>query len=327
MRRGLHAGKKSSGGFSLHVFTEDELMDIHLATLEVLHQVGVYFEDQEAREILDGGGAEVDLKTHVVRFPSYLVEEAIRSVPPKVVLAGRTPDRDFVVENNRIGFTNFGEGIMIVDPHTGELRETLKSDVADSARMVDYLDTIDVYERAMGAHDVPQEVQPLHNAEAFLSNTGKHCFHGPGNGRLARAAIDLAAAIVGGLDKLRERPLISFNTCPVSPLKIVRDCSEIIIEGARAGVMVNVLSQALAGGTAPVTLAGTLVTHNAEVLAGMVLGQLTCRGTPMMYGSSTCPLDLRTATASVGSPECAMINAGVAAMARYYLLPSWVAGG
>jgi len=84
---------------------------------------------------------------------------------------------------------------------------------------------------------------------------------------------------------------------------------------------------AMAGGSSPVTLAGTLVTHNAEVLAGIVLNQLTCKGAPVIYGSSTTAMDLRLATASVGSPECAMINAAVAQMARYYLLPSWVAGG
>jgi trimethylamine--corrinoid protein Co-methyltransferase len=309
------------------MFTNDDLYDIHLATLEVLQKTGVYFEDQEARDILEGGGAIVDPKTKIVKFPPYLVEDAIRSAPSKVVLAGRTPENDFLIENNRVGFTNFGEGIMLNDLYTGQLRETVKQDVADSAKIVDYLDQLDVYERAMGAHDVPQEVQPLHNAEAFLSNTTKHCFHGAGNGRLMAAAIDMAAAIVGGRDKLRERPIISFNTCPISPLKLVKDCTEIIVGGARAGVMVNVLTQALAGGTAPVTLAGTLVIHNSEVLSGLVLGQLTAKGTPMMYGSSTCPLDLRFATATVGSPECGVINAGVVAMARYYLLPSWAAGG
>jgi trimethylamine--corrinoid protein Co-methyltransferase len=83
---------------------------------------------------------------------------------------------------------------------------------------------------------------------------------------------------------------------------------------------------AMAGGSSPINLAGTLVTHNAEVLAGLTLAQLTEKGTPVVYGSSTTAMDLRFASASVGSPECALINAGVACLARYYLLPSWVAG-
>jgi trimethylamine--corrinoid protein Co-methyltransferase len=83
---------------------------------------------------------------------------------------------------------------------------------------------------------------------------------------------------------------------------------------------------AMAGGSSPVTLAGTLVTHNAEVLAGITLSQLAERGSPVIYGSSTTAMDLRLASASVGSPECGLIGAAVAQMARRYLLPSFVAG-
>lgn len=327
MRRNLHAGYLQSGGLSLNMFTQDELYEIHLATLDVLQNTGIYFEDEEARQILADGGAEVDPVTHVVKFPPYMVEDAIGSAPGSVNLAGRDPANDYLLGSNRVGFTNFGEGISINDIFTGELRETVKKDVEQSAVLVDYLDGIDVYERAVGAHDVNQDAQPLHNAEAFLANTTKHCFHGAGNGMLMKAAIEMAHAIQDGEEKFRQRPIISFNTCPISPLKLVRDCTEIIIEGAKSGALVNILTQALAGASAPVTLAGTLVVHNAEVLSGIVLGQTVKKGTPMMFGSSTCPLDLRVATATVGSPECAMINAGVAALSTYYLLPSWVAGG
>ncbi len=90
---------------------------------------------------------------------------------------------------------------------------------------------------------------------------------------------------------------------------------------------VNILSMAMSGGSSPVTLAGTLVNHNAEVLSGVVLSQMTRRGSKVVYGSSTTAMDLRFATASVGSPECAMIGAAVAKMAQYYKLPSFIAGG
>ena len=98
---------------------------------------------------------------------------------------------------NRVGFTNFGEGIQIVDPYTGELREPTKKDVGDSARIVDALDDIDVYERALGAHAVPQEAAALHNADAILRNTTKHAFIGPLNGFLCKHMIHMAEAIAG----------------------------------------------------------------------------------------------------------------------------------
>jgi trimethylamine--corrinoid protein Co-methyltransferase len=310
----------------LEVFTEDELREIHLATLEVLAQTGVFVEDDEALEIFAAGGGVVDRERKVVRLPAHVVEDAVRSAPPKVVMCGRTPDRDVVLEDGRVGFTNFGEGIQVVDPYTGELHESRKQDVADCTRIIDALPEIDVLERPLGAHDVPQDTASLHNAEAIFTNTTKHATIGPLSGFCARKMIDMAAAIVGGHDALRRRPLVSFLTCPVSPLKLVADCCRIIIEGARGGVPVNVLSMAMAGGSSPVNLAGTLVTHNAEVLAGITLAQLTTHGAPVIYGSSTTAMDLRFASASVGSPECAMIGAGVACLARFYLLPSWVAG-
>jgi trimethylamine--corrinoid protein Co-methyltransferase len=315
-----------SGGLSLRVFTPDELEDIHLATLEVLERTGVFVEDPEALDILDGGGARVDKATKIVRFTSYLVENALQSAPPSFVACGRTPDRDYLMGANRVGFTNFGEGIQLVDTYSGVLREPTKKDVGDSARMVDALDDVDVYERALGAHEVPQEVAALHNADAILRNTTKHAFIGPLNGYLCRQMIRMAAVIVGGAGKLRERPIVSTLTCPVSPLKLVRECCEIIVESARSGIACNILSMAMAGGSSPVTLAGTLVTHNAEVLAGITLSQMTAKGAPVVYGSSTTAMDLRLASASVGSPECGLINAGVAQLARRYLLPSFVAG-
>ena len=326
MIRNPRAGSRKSGGFRLEVFTDDELREIHLATLEVLSRTGVFVEDEEALQIFADGGADIDRERRVVRLPAQVVEGAIRSAPAKVVLCGRTPDHDVVLEDGRVGFTNFGEGIQVVDPYTGELHESRKADVADCTRLLDALPEIDVVERPLGAHDAPVETAALHNAEAIFSNTTKHVTIGPLTGFCARKIIDMAAAIAGGHDKLRRRPLITFLTCPVSPLKLVADACRIIIEGARAGVPVNVLSMAMAGASAPVSLAGALVTHNAEVLAGITLAQLTASGAPVIYGSSTTAMDLRYASASVGSPECAMIGAGVACLARFYLLPSWVAG-
>jgi len=219
-----------------------------------------------------------------------------------------------------------GEGVQIVDPYTGELRVPTRQDVADTAKAVDALPNVDVYERAVAAEDVDQRVAHLYQAEAWMTNTSKHGFMGSGNGYLSGKLLEMAAAVVGGKDKLRERPIISFITCPVSPLKLVKDTCEIIMAAARGYVAVNILSMAMAGGSSPVTLAGTLVTHYAEVLAGLTLSQLTRPGAAVVYGSSTTAMDLRLASASVGSPECGLISAAVAQIARFYLLPSWVAG-
>ena len=201
--------------------------EIHYGTLEVLNETGVFVEDEAALNCFEEGGAVVDRDLRIVKIPPYVVEEAIRSAPPKVVLHGRDPKNDIVLESTRVHFTNFSEGVMVNDPYTGENRPPVKQDLVDSARVIDYLEEIDFCEKALGAHDVDRKTVPL---------------------------------------------------------------------------------------------------HNAEVLSGITLAQLTRKGTPVIYGSSTTAMDLRLASASVGTPECAVISGAVARLARYYALPSYVAG-
>lgn len=327
MKRNPHAGLNLRAGLSLNILTEDELAGIHEGTLEILEQTGLFVEDEQALELFGDHGADVDLQKKIVRLPEYLVEEAIRSAPSRVVLAGRNPKHDLSLAGSRVHFTNFSEGVQVVDPYSGEFRSPLKSDLSQSTRVIDALDEIDFCEKALGAHDVSQDTAPVHNAEAILPQTSKHCAFGPGNGRLLKKIVRMGAAIAGGMQELKKRPLLSFTTCPVSPLKLIRECCEIIMKSARSGLTCNILSMAMAGGTAPISLAGTLVTHNAEILGGLTLSQLTRKGAPVIYGSSTTAMDLKLASASVGTPECALISGAVARLARYYSLPSYVAGG
>ena len=214
----------------------------------------------------------------------------------------------------------------IIDPDTGEVRNTTKKDVEKLTRVVDALDVIPVCERMAGAQDYPEQVAELHNYEALLMNTTKHVFTGGGNGKLTQYMIDMAKAAVGE-ENFEERCPVTFNTCPISPLKLTADVCEVIMTAARNGATVNVLSMGMAGVSTPVNLAGALVVHNCEALAGLVLAQTTRRGAKFIYGSSSTAMDLRYGAAVVGTPELAVLNAGVAAMARYYKLPSWAAGG
>ena len=327
MNRNVKAGYSQYNGFGLNVFSDDELYAIHCATLDVLKNYGIKIFSKDAQDIYAEGGATVDRENDIVKIPGYMVEEAIQSAPKTILLAGRNPKNDKVLEANRTGFTNFGEGVNIIDPYTKEYRSTTKEDSGNVAKVCDALEGIDVHERAVSAQDYPAEVAPLHEVEINLTNTSKHLFQGCGGVENLRKIVDMCAAIAGGKDKLRERPLYSCITCPVSPLQLSVESTDVIIECAKLGVPINILSMALSGGTAPVTLAGTLVTHNAEVLSGIVLSQLTSKGAPVIYGSSTTIMDLKYATTPVGCPELGMISSAVAKLAQYYLLPSWVAGG
>jgi trimethylamine--corrinoid protein Co-methyltransferase len=315
-----------SSGLSLNVFSSDEVEDIHLATLEVLERTGIWVELDEALDIFSDGGCRVDRSTRLVRIPPHVVEEAIASAPATVALCGRNPGNDIRLGPGRVGFSNFGEGIKVIDPWSGELRASTKQDLCDIARLVDALPEVDVFEMAVVSGDQPPETFSLHNHEAAIVNQTKPISGGAQDGRAVRKTVEMLAAVQGSAEAVRERPMMVMGTCPVSPLKLVKDFCEIIIESARVGLPSCVLSMAMAGGSSPVTLAGTLVTHNAEVLAGIVLAQLTERGSKVLYGSSTTAMDLRLVAASVGSPECALISAGAAQLARQYRLPSYIAG-
>lgn len=326
MKRNRIAGRNSFLGCSLSLFSDSDLEMIHDATQEVLEYTGLYVQSNDAIDIYEGGGCYVDREKQIVKIPAHVVEEAIDSAPKKVFLAGRDPKHDIVLENGRVNFCPFGEGVMVIDPYTGEYRKSTKKDKGDVARLVDALDQYDMLENTVAPRDVHPEMESLHNYEVTVSNTTKHVPQPCHDKRSARLLIEMAAVVAGGREKLKDRPIVSGCTCPQSPLTISEGCADPIIEYARANLPQKILSMALAGATSPVTLAGTLVTHNAEVLGGIVLAQLTRKGTPVMYGSSTSMIDLKQTTATVGCPELGLISAAVAKLAQMYLLPSYVAG-
>lgn len=326
-KRNPLAGEVFGGGFGLSPMTEADFRQIHLATLEVLERTGLFVESEEALDLYSDGGCLVDRGERLVRIPPHVVEDALGAAPERILLYGRGDSaHDIILEPGRVGFTNFSEGLQYVDPRSGERRGATKADLGGIARMADYLSEMDTFTVAVGAQDVPLATAALHNAEAQLNNTTKPVDAGPMTREDLRDILEMAVAIAGGADELRRRPIVFMGTCPVSPLKMPRETCEIIIDLARNGIADNILSMAMSGASSPVTLAGTLVVHNAEVLGGLILAQLAERGAPVIYGSSTTALDMRLATAAVGSPECAMIGACIAYMARQYRLPSYIAG-
>ena len=329
MKRIPRSGIGTTAGFGLAAFSRDELDSIHNATLQILQDTGVKVLSENALEIFHGGGCEIERFEGygIVRIPSYVVEECAFWAPRMLVYDGRNPDDDFVAEPNRVGFTTFGGCINVIDPVTRQLRRATKIDCGDLTRVCDSLDEISVLERVVNSTDTPEGTISVHNIEAMLSNTGKHIFIGADSPRALNVMAELAAVCVGGMDILRKRPIFTINVCPLSPLTLPTNTCDVIIEAARLGLGVLIMPMALSGGTSTATLAGTLATHNAEVLSSIALAQLAKRGLPCTYASTSTILDLRFGTSAIGSPEYGIINAALAKLAQYYRLPSFVGGG
>lgn len=327
MIRNKTVGYSTFTGCGLQLFTDHDLEAIHSNTLELMEKNGITVQSEKARDIFEKGGARVDREKKNVKIPAYMVEEAVRTAPGKVLLAGRDPKNDVILEYGRVNFIPFGTGVNVIDPYTGEYRQSTKKDIEQLATITDALDQMDFCFDTVIPRDVDPRMVCYHSFEGHINNTTKHVFTSPEDTYSAQMLIGMAAKVVGGKDKLKDRPIITGGGCPISPLTYSEALCESIIEYADAELPFLNLSMAMAGGTSAVTLAGTLVTHNAEVLTGVVLCQLVKKGAPIIYGSSTTNLDLRKAVATVGSPELALISAGVAKLAQFYNLPSFVAGG
>ena len=326
MRQVPMAGINALKGWGLKSLTEDELDQIHVATLDVLQSTGVFVDHDEALKIFEKGGCWVNKKTKVVRFPNHLVNEAMAQCPSHILLAGRDKAQDFMMGGREVGFTPFNTGALTQDLETGEIRDSNLEDVKNMAILCDALENVDVASPPVSAEDEPESYRDLIGCAVTLPNTTKHIAMDAESGDHCQKMIEMAAAVVGDKETLKYRPIVSFGVCPTSPLQLIDECCAVIIESAKNWMPIDVLSMAMSGATAPIPLAGTLVIHNAEVLSGIVLAQLTNPGAPCIYGTSTTTFYMKTATATVGAPEMGMISAAVAELAHYYEVPCYVGG-
>jgi len=312
--------------YGYHIFRNEDLDALHEATLELMWGFGVQIHGKAALGIYDGAGCDVDFENDRVRFPRNLVNDCIESCPEVFTLCGRDPKNDTVVGGKNVAFKNFGTGVLMIDPYTGDVRDSTKEDLGNIARFIDALDGIDVFSIAVAAGDVNQRVKSLHEAEIVLNNLTKNFAHDLEGRKNTKRFIDMAAAIMGGYDKLRERPIITMGACPNSPLELNENETDIIMLSAEYGLPIDILSMGMCGGTTPATIAGTLVVTNAEILAGIVLSQVLNKGNPILYGTSTTIMDMKSATSPVGAPEHAMCGAAVGQLGHYYGIPTNVGG-
>jgi trimethylamine--corrinoid protein Co-methyltransferase len=327
MFRADRVGYQQLSGFSANIFTDDELAEIHQAAIYVLQNTGLLVLHEEARDIFYSHGCTVDKRTNIVKIPPYIIEDAIKSAPSEVLLAARDSRHDYLMGGKRVGFTNFGVAVQVLDMDTGKIRQSTYKDSREAAILCDALDGIDVLLVPMTSRDKPVQVQPLYTTEAALNNCTKHFIHVEVlSTDDVRRFVEMSEVVAGSAEELRRRPIVSVGVAVISPLQFYRDTCEVIIETSRQGLPIHVGVEVMAGASAPVSLAGALVQHLAEWLGGLILSQLTKKGAPVILFSSSQMFDLRACNACVGDPEYAMINAACARLADFYNLPCVVGG-
>jgi trimethylamine--corrinoid protein Co-methyltransferase len=204
------------------------------------------------------------------------------------------------------------------------------NDLCQSAHVCEHLEMVDGYIRTVNIQDrdITEDNKDVNKFFASLNNNTKHFMSGLTNLKQLDNVVRMAELIAGGRKALENNPIISFITCLVkSPLQFVDDTTETFIEVCRRGIPIVVSSSPQAGTTAPIKETGIIAQINAEVLAGITLGQLAKPGTPVLYGSVPVRARMDTLGDSYGSIETSQYNIDCVQMARFYRLPNYSTSG
>jgi len=299
---------------------------VHSESIECLEKLGVLVHSQLVLKMLKSAGAEVDLKKEIAKLPEDLVKKAVKNAPKEITLAARDQKRDLKIPVSRYPFVSTGGvTVFMTDIETGERRKATSRDLADFARLADALDPIDSFWPIVTTSDCPPHAQFANELWVSLQNTTKHILGSAGSGSLgvpdAKVQIALGALVAGGPEKLKKRPLFSVLSCIVPPLVFEAGAVEAQVEYARAGIPIISMSMCMGGMTAPVTVAGTILTLNVENLASLVITQTAAPGAPHIYCSEATLGNPVTGLIGYRGPEAPMIFAAAAQMARRYGLP------
>lgn len=296
----------------------DAVARIHQTTVRLLETVGVDFPHPDALAVFDRHG----VRTAGARV--YLTEAqlfgALATVPKQFTILARNPARNVTVGGGRAVFVPGYGAPFLVDLAEGKRAPTL-ADYHTAVKLAHALPNQD-----MSGHLIfePGDVSPgsahiemlyahmLHSDKAFMGSTaGK---------RSAQHTLELAQIVFGG--DLHDKAVCAGLINSLTPLRYSTEMLEALLVYAEARQPVIVAALAMAGSTAPITLAGLLALQDAELLAGIALTQLVNPGTPVIFGSTSTNIDMKTGALAIGSPELAQMIAAHAQMARFYGLPA-----
>ncbi|MHB1355403.1 MAG: trimethylamine methyltransferase family protein [Anaerolineae bacterium] len=334
----------------------DGVERIHRATLEVLERTGAHFHGCPAAiKLFREHGCTVDGER--VCFPPSLVAECLAQLPDRARLSicvlglSHADDLSLAKGVSHVGL--IGNAYYIYDYERGH-RDCTEADVDDKALILDSLRNFegDYCNLVLASERMGQATSAHYaNSQAAMGyirrrvNDRMRVRDARGSAgrlpvRLLQRSDDerklevLSHLALYGADATRDL-MIKGDTAfvwvnPISPLQYHPGEADGIINVARAHTrsrVVMISPEVMLGATGPVTLAGALIQHNAEVLAGTILAQLAQRGTTVIYGCVSAVMDLHSVQISQGNFETFMLNTAAVQLADYYGMPSRVASG
>ncbi|KUO53324.1 MAG: hypothetical protein APF76_08755 [Desulfitibacter sp. BRH_c19] len=304
-----------------------EVEKIHNTSLRILEEVGFMVDNKRALVVLEKIGCKVDYLNKIVRVEPDVLMRTIKKAPARITLYGRDEKNNLVIEANRTYYSNGGTAIKTIDVETGERRDSTLEDISQICKLIDYLNNIHmimlpVYPGGIETNEV--DVNRFFNA---LNNSTKHVMGGIYHEDGAKDVIKMAQILAGGEEEFRKRPILTFITCLLSPLKMEHNYVNFMFDAADAGVPVVTSVCPISGLTAPMTLAGQLAQLNAEALSGILLLQAINNGTPVFYSVVPTIADMRSMGFLFGAVESGIMNAACAQLASYYNIPMYSTGG
>ncbi len=306
---------------------EADVLAIHRTALRLLAEVGLADAPPSGVEILTRAGCTVSEHNRLL-FPQALVEDTLAKAARRFVLHAQDPHRDLEPWGKRTYFGTAGAAVNMVGAD-GAYRESTIRDLFDIGRVVDVMEHIHFFQRAVVPRDIPDPFEmDFNTCYAAVSSTTKHVGSSWVQPEHLAASLEMLHAIAGGEQNWRARPFVSQSNCfVVPPMKFATDACRCLEVAVRGGMPVLLLSAGQAGATAPAALAGALAQEVAECLAGLVYVNAIRPGHPAIFGTWCFVSDLRTGAMSGGSPEQALLSAASAQMAHFYDLTGGTASG
>jgi trimethylamine--corrinoid protein Co-methyltransferase len=297
--------------------SSNDVQAIHNTSMRILAEVGIRIPEDSALATFKKHGFKIDGQK--VYFREDQVMDAVKKAPSQFTIHARNPARDVCIGDGEPVFAPGYGPPFLVDPEKGQLFPTME-DFRKLVKLAHMLPNQDLSGHLMvQPHDVPGSIAHLHMLHAAMLHSDKP-FIGSSNGTGGSQQTLEMIHILFGEDP--EFPVTVGIINPLSPLSYASDMIEALMTYARAGQPVVISTLIMAGSTGPITLAGVLAQQNAEILAGVVLAQLGRPGTPVLYGSTSTNIDMRSGALAIGSPELSACISAHAQLARFYELPS-----
>jgi trimethylamine--corrinoid protein Co-methyltransferase len=303
-------------------FREETRARIFSEALEILERVGVFVENDEALELLDGAGAKVDGPGGRVLIPPHLVIRALATTPGRVKVFDRTGECAMDLGEDRVHFNPGSAALRIFDYQLGKARTPITQDLIFFSTLTDALPNYAAQSTGVIPGDVPEDLADRFRLFVALQYSIKPVVTGTFGKEAFATMHRMLATVAGGAEALRARPTAIFDCCPSPPLMWSDLTAQALIDCARTGIPAELVSMPLTGATAPVTLAGAVTQHCAESLSGVLIHQLAKAGAPIIYGGSPACFDMRKGTTPMGAVETQMIDGAYAEIGKHLGLPT-----